>query len=109
MHALDRLLWERFDGKVGRGLALVSSRRKERPDVCNFFLHRSSAYAARVVKFGPERGIMPGQTYVCGKAKEAPSVDVKREEMGETELNRLAEQCPCCVTASHFPRLRNES
>jgi len=30
--ALDRLLLERFGGKVGRGLALVSSRRRERPD-----------------------------------------------------------------------------
>jgi hypothetical protein len=64
VYALDRLLLERFGGKVGRGLALVSSRRRELPDVRNFFLHRSSPYVARVVKFGPERGIMLS-TNIC--------------------------------------------
>jgi hypothetical protein len=47
MHALDQLLLERFGGKVDRGLALVVSRGRECPDVRNFFLHRSSPYAAR--------------------------------------------------------------
>lgn len=31
VYALDQLLLERFGGKVGRGLALESSRRRERP------------------------------------------------------------------------------
>jgi hypothetical protein len=36
-------------------------------------------------------------------------VDVTRGEIVESELDRLAEQCPCCVTTSHLPRLRNET
>jgi hypothetical protein len=61
---LDRLLLKRFGGKVGRGLALVSSRRRECPGARNFYLNRSSLYAARVVKPSPERGIMIG-TNIC--------------------------------------------
>ena len=37
VYALDRLLRERFGGKVSKGLALISSRRRECPGVRNFF------------------------------------------------------------------------
>jgi hypothetical protein len=64
IYALARLLRERFGGKMSRGLALVSSRRRECPDVRNFFLNRFSPHAARVVKPSPlwptgEEGLIP--------------------------------------------------
>jgi hypothetical protein len=64
VHALDRLLLKRFGGKVGRGLALRLSRRQEHLSARNFYLGRSSPYAARVVKPAPELGMMPG-TNIC--------------------------------------------
>jgi hypothetical protein len=39
-----------------------------------------------------ETGIMQGQTFVCGRAKGAPSVDVMRGEIVEAELDRLIER-----------------
>jgi hypothetical protein len=42
------------------------------------------------------------QTYVCGKAKEAPSVDVTRGDIVEAELGRLIEK-PAAVEDPEAP------
>jgi hypothetical protein len=52
MRALDELLEDRFGGRVGRGLALELSRRRNPLSAWNLYLPRPSPYAARIVKQG---------------------------------------------------------
>jgi hypothetical protein len=66
MHALDRLLLERFAGKVGRGLALAFLGVGNTPTGRILFLPWSSPYAATIVKDAPETGIMPGTNKCLG-------------------------------------------